>query len=232
MSTPVQPTTDAQSSQPTSNEPAVSAQGQPAEQDAKFFRFKPAADEWQTAVKSGHVDAESFVCNLCERALGDVEKLEKHVRVSQLHKDNYASARQKFMATLDEEQLFKFEDAERKFAYRDRAAERREQFGQPDKPVLPGYGSHGKAPASWAEQPTKDGIKDDNIGNKMLKSMGWVEGQGLGRNAQGITAPVEAVMHAPGSGIGAAPVLVASEVTDSHRSHIMSAARHRFNKLD
>lgn len=29
-------------------------------------------------------------------------------------------------------------------------------------------------------------LDESNIGNRMLKSMGWTEGQGLGRNAQGI----------------------------------------------
>lgn len=41
------------------------------------------------------------------------------------------------------------------------------------------------------EQPTKDGLSSDNIGNKMLQAMGWKEGKGLGRNQQGITAPIE-----------------------------------------
>lgn len=36
-------------------------------------------------------------------------------------------------------------------------------------------------------QPTKDGLKSDNIGNKMLQVMGWQEGKGLGRHQQGIS---------------------------------------------
>lgn len=38
---------------------------------------------------------------------------------------------------------------------------------------------------SYVEEPTKDGIRDDNIGNRMLQKMGWHEGQGLGRDNQG-----------------------------------------------
>lgn len=46
------------------------------------------------------------------------------------------------------------------------------------------------------EQPTKDGLNSDNIGNKMLQAMGWKEGKGLGRNQQGITTPI-AVRNPP-----------------------------------
>lgn len=45
------------------------------------------------------------------------------------------------------------------------------------------------------EQPTKDGLNSDNIGNKMLQAMGWKEGKGLGRNQQGITAPIEVLKN-------------------------------------
>lgn len=47
------------------------------------------------------------------------------------------------------------------------------------------------------EQPTKDGLNSDNIGNKMLQAMGWKEGKGLGRNQQGITTPIEVRLMLP-----------------------------------
>lgn len=34
-------------------------------------------------------------------------------------------------------------------------------------------------------------ISDKNVGNMILKNMGWKEGDGLGKNNQGITSPIE-----------------------------------------
>jgi len=34
-------------------------------------------------------------------------------------------------------------------------------------------------------------ISHNNVGNMILKNMGWKEGDGLGKNNQGITSPIE-----------------------------------------
>ncbi|XP_026635588.1 G patch domain-containing protein 2 isoform X3 [Microtus ochrogaster] len=45
-------------------------------------------------------------------------------------------------------------------------------------------------------------ILESNIGNRMLQSMGWTPGSGLGRDGRGIAEPVQAVQRPKGLGLG------------------------------
>ena len=45
-------------------------------------------------------------------------------------------------------------------------------------------------------------IQEHNLGHKMLQSLGWSPGQGLGRNGSGIINPVQATMKRSKSGLG------------------------------
>ena len=78
--------------------------------------------------------------------------------------------------------------------YRDRAAERRVAFNQPDKPVLedapnqPGKRkfAEGPKPLPPPPEPGMEPGKDEaNVGNQLLAKMGWKTGTGLGREGEG-----------------------------------------------
>ncbi|KAM9778524.1 G patch domain-containing protein 2 isoform X1 [Syngnathus typhle] len=45
-------------------------------------------------------------------------------------------------------------------------------------------------------------IPDSNLGNRMLQSMGWIPGVGLGPDGRGITEPVRALQRPKGTGLG------------------------------
>lgn len=85
--------------------------------------------------------------------------------------------------------------------YRDRASERRVLFNQPEAPVIekdsgggkPGQKrqSEGPPPApSPPPPPVNPGQDESNVGNKMLKMMGWTEGTGLGTSGEGRVDPM------------------------------------------
>ncbi len=83
--------------------------------------------------------------------------------------------------------------------YRDRASERRVMHNQPDIPrPVPGEVS---APAKRKSEgpppppsppppPLNPGKDENNVGNKLLKMMGWKEGQGLGTGGEGRVDPM------------------------------------------
>ncbi|KAF9584651.1 hypothetical protein BGW38_005717 [Lunasporangiospora selenospora] len=181
------------------------------------------------------LDLSLVACLLCQRRFKIEQDLRKHVALSDLHKKNLEDPEaiqnalrksrggdatdSSAASNAPKSSLSKSDEEPR---YRDRAAERRQIYGQPNYPLPPipqgrseaGYGGPGGARSGYGhghaqevtiipEQPTKDGIKDDNIGNRLLKSMGWKEGQGLGKDGEGIKAPIEASSYGQGVGIGA-----------------------------
>ncbi|XP_012678112.1 RNA-binding protein 5 isoform X2 [Clupea harengus] len=144
-------------------------------------------------------DWKKLACLLCRRQFPNKEALLRHQQLSDLHKQNLEVHRR---SKLTEEELEELERKETEMKYRDRAAERREKYGIPEPPVPKKRKFTPPQPVVNYEQPTKDGLQSDNIGNKMLQAMGWREGSGLGRNQQGIIAPIEAQMRQKGAGLG------------------------------
>ena len=55
------------------------------------------------------------------------------------------------------------------------------------------------------EQPTRHGIKSDNIGNQMLQKLGWQTGTGLGKKGEGIVNPVKIQVNGLKKGLGLIP---------------------------
>lgn len=45
-------------------------------------------------------------------------------------------------------------------------------------------------------------IPESNMGNRMLQSMGWSPGMGLGPEGRGITEPIRAMQRPKGTGLG------------------------------
>lgn len=85
--------------------------------------------------------------------------------------------------------------------YRDRASERRVLFNQPNAPVpekdmslsKPGKQRQAEGPPAPPSPPPpvlNPGQDDNNVGNKLLKMMGWKEGTGLGATGDGRVDPM------------------------------------------
>uniref|UniRef100_H3BAA6 RNA binding motif protein 5 n=1 Tax=Latimeria chalumnae TaxID=7897 RepID=H3BAA6_LATCH len=188
-------------------------------------------EEEQERVEEGEdklTDWKKLACLLCRRQFPSREVLVKHQQLSELHKQNMEIYRR---SKLSEKELEALEQKERENKYRDRAAERREKYGIPEPPE-PKRKKYYDAGSVNFEQPTKDGIGNSNIGNKMLQAMGWKEGSGLGRNRQGITAPIEAQLRMKGAGLGARGSSYGVGASDTYKDAVRKAMFARFTEME
>lgn len=169
-------------------------------------------------------DLNKLACLLCVRQFKTPEKLHEHERVSALHATNLKSEETKAAARA---KLAKTKPASATAAptpeYRDRARERRQVFGNPEK-QQPGSGSGGgggagggagsqggarnsnnsnnrkqKSPPGRAEAAEE---KQPDRGAALLGKMGWTAGQGLGASGEGRTEHVVAEVYTQGAGLG------------------------------
>lgn len=123
------------------------------------------------------------MCPLCRRKFPSVEKLLHHERVSQLHKDNLAKA----TTTRNENPH-----------YVDRAEQRRSMYG-PEVLLLATKEVHAQDAATTAaihnETPpvVEKTDSESNIGNQLLRKMGWKEGSSLGGRIDGPSTASELI---------------------------------------
>jgi len=189
-----------------------------------------------------------MTCLLCSRQFKTLDQLRRHSAESDLHKKNLsdpalrdiaqskASAARKSAAASTPEG-----DSAPK--YRDRALERRVIYGQPDVPVPTPTGeavSHkrkfaeGPAPAPRAPTPpppvVHPGEDENNVGNKLLKKMGWSSGSGLGVSGEGRIAPIATAIYAQGAGLGASKGKEIGKGADpfDYSSSVKESARERY----
>ncbi|KAJ7046521.1 hypothetical protein C8F04DRAFT_1060772 [Mycena alexandri] len=188
-------------------------------------------------------DVGALTCLLCARQFKTTDQLKRHNKESDLHKKNFKdpnlrdvarqklAARQASSSTLDQPK------------YRDRASERRVLFNQPDAPVpekevgkVGGNKRQAEGPPPPPSPPTppvNPGQDDNNVGNKLLKMMGWTEGSGLGTSGEGRVDPISTAVYAQGVGLGASKGKDIAKYTESSTSYVhlaKDAARERYGK--
>ncbi|KAF5358221.1 hypothetical protein D9756_001815 [Leucocoprinus leucothites] len=120
--------------------------------------------------------------------------------------------------------------------------ERRTLFNQPDAPVPEGGAnkpskkrqSEGPPPRPPTPPPAptlNPGEDSNNVGNKLLKMMGWKEGSGLGTEEDGRTDPIVTAMYAQGVGLGAAKAREIGKFAEGYSGYVQQAqeaARERY----
>ncbi|GJJ11996.1 hypothetical protein Clacol_006234 [Clathrus columnatus] len=171
-------------------------------------------------------DVKTLACLLCSRRFKSLDQLGRHNKESDLHKNNYKDATLRQVAA-QKVQALKTPPPQPK--YRDRASERRILHNQPEVPH-PEPSSHRKhrtptpppSPPAPGLAPAKD---ENNIGNKLLKKMGWSEGTGLGTEGDGRVDPVTTAVYAQGVGLGASKGKELGKYAESYSGGYINAVR-------
>ncbi|KAL9101017.1 MAG: hypothetical protein Q9163_003683 [Psora crenata] len=181
-----------------------SVEADDAVQEMSEKKGRPA--ETETMRPLSYADPGKKCCYLCSRQFKSEAEVNKHERLSDLHRINLtnddlvnkAKAKMAKAGVMHRNSAAAADDAS--LEYRDRAKERRQAFGASKKISLPM-----KASANKAEDEEKD---DDaapipSKGASLLGKMGWSVGEGLGAQGTGMTAPIATDMYVQGVGLGA-----------------------------
>ncbi|KAL8995327.1 MAG: hypothetical protein Q9169_004902 [Polycauliona sp. 2 TL-2023] len=181
-------------------------------------------------------------CYLCSRQFKTEAEVNKHERLSQLHRDHLrndqlvAQARIKMTkAGLSSTARPQDDGSE----YRDRAKERRAAFGGSKKISLPL-----KKPSSQpenAESNEPEQPPPPSKGASLLGKMGWSAGEGLGAQGTGRTEAIATEMYVQGVGLGAQGGKVGDAVEEAGRNTVggyagfaertRDKAKERFEKM-
>ncbi|KXT00557.1 hypothetical protein AC578_5235 [Pseudocercospora eumusae] len=232
-----------------SNHPATSVN--PPELDANLDSGIVKHDaEFQSFVAPAKNMGEGVLsCYLCYRNLKGLSTAEKHVRESDMHKQNFQDPEKLKLgfermekagvgknATIKVQQEPADSAEPARPEYRDRAKERREAEAKTGGK---------KVKVSLKEASQKKGAVENKPvapsygkGKKMLQNAGWEEGKGLG-SGDGISAPIEQLSYAAGVGLGHESSKKGDAVEEAARStrggdfleQTKNSARERFSRM-
>lgn len=140
---------------------------------------------------------EKYCCYLCSRQFKSGTEVNKHERLSDLHKKNLENEDMKAQAIVKMKKSGLPDPTEVDTPeYRDRARERRKAFGSSNN------GTTVKKISLPMKQPEVE-QSTKSKGAALLGKMGWNSGQGLGAQGTGMTAPIQTDVYAAGVGLGA-----------------------------
>jgi hypothetical protein len=156
-----------------------------------------------------YADPDRKCCYLCMRQFKTAAEVNKHERLSQMHRDNLQNEDAKAKALA---KLAKKRDAQQQNSaeYRDRAKERRRTFGSSNAKA-----KEKSKPASEEDEPALPAMSK---GASLLGKMGWSAGTGLGAQGTGMTAPVTTDLYVQGVGLGAQGGKVGDAVEEAGRN--------------
>ncbi|KAJ5632798.1 G-patch domain protein [Penicillium lividum] len=155
-----------------------------------------------------YADPNRNCCYLCMTMFKSAAEVNRHERLSELHRKNLQdeACKTRAMAKLAKHGIPHQASAE----YRDRARERRKTYGL----AKTGFSLKAAAPKEEEEAP----VQSNSKGASLLSKMGWSEGSGLGAQGTGVTAPIATEVYAQGVGLGAQNSKLGDAVEEAGRN--------------
>jgi len=163
-----------------------------------------------------YANLEKKCCYLCSRQFKTEAEVNRHERMSDLHRDNVKNEDlvSRAMTKMVKAGIISSASADDGSEYRDRAKERRAAFGGGKKISLPLQKSASKPEEEVQDEPAPVPSK----GASLLGKMGWSAGEGLGAQGAGMTAPIATDMYVQGVGLGAQGGKMGDAVTEADRN--------------
>ena len=195
--------------------------GLPPKEDEENSRDSAALGTKKTNDYASDPPSQSFAdlnrkcCLLCSRQFKTEAEVNKHERMSQLHRDNAKKDDlvAKALAKLNKST----EPGPDSAAYRDRAKERRHAFNQPRQPAA----QHNRAPkdgdAASSQEKEAETAPVQSKGAALLGKMGWTAGDGLGAQGTGRKDAITTELYTQGVGLGAQGGKVGDAIEEAER---------------
>ena len=194
-------------------------------------KASPAQDT--TPASQSFADPERHCCYLCSRQFTSSTEVNKHERLSDLHRKNLKDPAlvRKAQGKLEKHAAQLQQNSN---DYRDRAKERRRVYGVVNK--------KGEQVGTKANKPVSDDEPvSQSKGASLLSKMGYTAGQGLGASGEGMTVPISQDVYVAGVGLGAQGGKLGDAVTEAARNtkddysgfaeKTRETARERYNRL-
>ncbi|EXJ70183.1 uncharacterized protein A1O5_06251 [Cladophialophora psammophila CBS 110553] len=168
-----------------------------------------------------YADPNRHCCYLCMRQFNNAAEVNKHERLSDLHRSNLqdelkVKKAQAKLAKHGIQRQFVMAAAKPVQEYRDRAKERRKIYGVVNK-----KGEQvGQAPRSSRASSDDEGPQPtvQSKGASLLSKMGYTAGQGLGASGEGMTAPISQDVYVAGVGLGAQGGKLGDAIVEAERN--------------
>ena len=172
------------------------------------------SERTDAAAARSYADPKRNCCYLCSRQFKTPAEVNRHERLSDLHRQNLNSDElvAKAKKKLEKHNV---QPQQANVEYRDRAKERRKTFGVVNKK---GEVVQSATKASKAVLDEEEAPPITSKGASMLGKMGYTAGQGLGASGSGMMAPISQDVYVAGVRLGAQGAKLGDAVVEAERN--------------